>query len=123
MVIVPAASAGSGIIATRGSEIYVYSYNYEFIPFSVRQNSELTGAFNANHPVSVYVLNSSEFYTFDGLGPFAPAPAEYQFASGMAISGIINALLKSGSYYLIFYPSVNSSTIVQVTDTIQLAAS
>lgn len=121
MVIVPAASARSGIIAARGSDILVQSYNYEFIPFSVRQNSELVGAFNANRPVDVYVLNSSEFQTF--YGALAPPPAEYQFSSGMATSGRINASLRNGSYYLVFYPSTSTSAIVQVTDTIQLTAS
>ena len=125
LAVVPASMAASGVLVYPGNSFSFYPNNsFVRIPFVATHSASLSGAFDSSTPVDVYVLNSSQFVSFDQGGGYCPvSSAAPLFAN--ATRGSITTNVESGSYSLVFcapFQSNGASIQVRVTSPVKLSS-
>ena len=125
LAIVPASIAASGVLVYPGNSFSFYpNSSFVRIPFVATHSASLSGGFESSAPVDAYVLNSSQFVSFDQGGGYCPvSSAAPLFAN--ATRGSITTNVESGSYSLVFcapFQSNGASIQVKVTSPIKLSS-
>jgi hypothetical protein len=124
LAVVPASITESGVLVYPGNS---FSFNpansFVRMPFTAGHSETLSGAFESSAPVDAYVLNSSQFLSFDSGG--GGCPSSPTALLGNATSGSISTGVGSGSYGLIFcrpfQPDNFQSIQVKITSTLKLS--
>jgi hypothetical protein len=102
LAVVPASIAGSGILVNPGNSFSFYPNNsFVRIPFVAGHTESLSGAYESSAPVDVYVLNSTQFLSFDRGGGYCPVPSVEPLLVNDT-QGSIATNVGSGSFNLIF---------------------
>ena len=125
LAVVPASIAASGVLVYPGNGFSFYpNSSFVRIPFVAIENASLRGAFESTAPVDVYLLNSSQFISFDRGGGYCPLSSVAPLFTNVT-QGSIATNVGSGSYSLIFcapfqpsWPSIQ----VRVTSPVKLSS-
>jgi hypothetical protein len=123
LVVIPAATARSGVLVNSGSSFSFDPLNsFIRVPFEASHNGTLNGAFESSAPVDVYVMNSSQFISFDMNGDYCPLKL-VKALSVNAIAGSVGTNIGSGSYSLVFCAIPHDRNIqVTITSPVKLSA-
>ena len=102
LVVIPTTVADSGVIVDSGSSFSFYALNsYIRVPFTVSHTETLSGTFQSSAALDVYVLNSTQFLSYDDAGGYCPI-AHLNPLLVNATRGTIATSIGSGSYSLLF---------------------
>jgi len=115
-------STQNGVLVNSGNSFSFNPSNSVIrVPFEVSPNRTLTGGFDASAAVDAYVLNSTQYSSFDqGIG-YCPIPRVVPVLAGVT-HGLVAVNLGTGSYSLIFCSSVHVPSIqVTVSSPIKLS--
>ncbi|MDG7016698.1 MAG: hypothetical protein JRM82_04905 [Nitrososphaerota archaeon] len=125
LAVVPASMAASGVLAYPGSSFSFYpNSSFVRIPFVATHSASLSGAFDSNAPLDVYVLNSSQFVSFDQGGGYCPVSSAAPLFVN-ATRGSMAASVEIGSYSLVFcspFQAGGASIQVRVTSPVKLSS-
>lgn len=117
LVVAPAALASGGVLVPSGSSFAFYSNNsFIRIPVVGGQNDTLGGTFKSSAAVDVYILNSTQFLSFDQAGGFCPV----SLVTPLLVSvthGSLAAEIGAGTYSLLFCAPFQPSSNIRVTIT------
>ena len=125
LAVVPASIAASGVLVYPGNSFSFYpNSSFVRIPFAATHSTSLSGAFESSAPVDVYVLNSSQFVSFDQGGGYCPVSSAAPLFA-YATRGSITTNVESDSYSLVFcapFQSNGASIQVKVTSPVKLSS-
>lgn len=110
--------SGNFTISPAGKQFEIGPGGAAGLQFRLTSNGSITGSFKSNGSIIAYVLSTPDFYNFPRfLLPGNKTGVFYSMAP--TTSGSLDAILSSGTYYLVFYnPSSAAGAEVQVTDDI-----
>ena len=123
LTVVPSALTQGGAIATSGSTFSFTPGDFVDIPFNPAHAANLTGSFASSIPVYVYLLNSTQFGSFDlGGDSYCPVEGATPLASN-ATQGSLAAHTFPGPNTLLFCAGFDfhsaASITIQVTSPIR----
>jgi hypothetical protein len=122
LVVIPTAIARSGVLVNSGDSFSFDPLNsFIRVPFEVNHNDTLNGAFESTTLVDAYVMNSTQYTSFDQNGDYCPL-SSIRPVSANATQGSVATNLGSGSYSLVFCAVPHDRSIeVTVTSPIKLS--
>lgn len=124
LTLVPLALTQGGAIVTSGSTFSFYSGDFLNIPMNSAHSSQLTGSFASDIQVDVYLLNSTQFMSFDQSGNwYCPITGVTPLLLN-ATQGTFHGETAVGSYDLVFcgvyQPGFGPTITLQITSPIRL---
>ena len=112
--VVPAVLTQGGAIATSGTTFSFIPGDFVDLPFNSASASNLTGSFTSNIPVDVYLLNSTQFSSFDLSGNwYCPINGATPLASN-ATHGILAAHTFQGPNTLLFCVTFDYHSVASI---------
>ncbi|MDH2901592.1 MAG: hypothetical protein PXY39_11540 [archaeon] len=120
LVVVPTLVSEYGIIVQSGSSFSFYTISFLNIPFQVQHPAKLTGSFSSNIPVILYLLNSSQWASFNMFCPIANTTAVSANVTEIHLSVSIKS---AGNYDLLFCDPIIYGSLVQIQVTISVQLS
>jgi len=126
LTVVPLVLTQGGAIITSGSTFSFNSNDFIEIPFNSIHPSQLTGSFTSSVPVDVYLLDSTQFNSYDSSGNYyCPIAGTLPLLSNVT-QGKLDARTFTGSNQLVFCISsafYSAGTIgVWITSSIRIHA-
>jgi hypothetical protein len=115
LTLVPPALTQGGAIVTSGSTFSFYSGDFLNIPMNSAHSSQLTGSFVSDIQVDVYLLNSTQFMSFDQSGNwYCPITGVTPLLLN-ATQGTFHGETAVGSYDLVFCGVYQPSYVPMIT--------
>jgi hypothetical protein len=124
MFLVPLAFTQGGAIVTSGSTFSFDSGDFLNIPVISARSSQITGSFVSDVQVDVYLLNSTQFMSFDDSGSWYCPISGVTALLLNATQGTFHDKTAVGSYDLVFcgiyHPNYEPTTTLQIASPIRL---
>ena len=126
LAVVPASVAASGVLVSSGDNYSFYpNISFVRIPFDAGHAERLSGAYESSAPVDVYLLNSTQFLSFDSGGGNCPLTSVTPLMINGTGGSISSDVVGSASYSLIFcapYQFNGPKIQVTITNSIKLTS-
>jgi hypothetical protein len=111
-VAIPALIAESGALLYQGTTYNVPQGDYVAIHFSVQYESRISGGFSSDWPISLFIINGSQFLNFvDGR-------SMYTYEINYTTHSSFATILPKGSYYLVFNSNYDIAAPVTIRITV-----